>query len=84
MKLLGWRQFESVRVAAAMSGTVAAMGCTSAWGTRSVLTANTGLEAKGRDAVCFYSFFPSLATSVAKAFLFLMPLVPSLEPASCA
>ena len=71
-------------MAAAMSGKVVAMRCARAWGTESVLVANKGLEAKGRDDGGFIALFLSRATSVAEAFLFVLPLDHWPEPAACA
>ena len=69
-------QLDWVRVAAAMSGKVAAMRCERAWGARLYLAAKKPLEAKGRDNGVLISLSTSLATTLAEAsfvFRFLFP-----------
>ena len=66
MKPFGRRQLESERVAAAMSGKVAAMRCAKAWGAGLVLLAKKAIEAKGSDDGVFLSLSPSVAISVAE------------------
>jgi len=69
-------ELKLVRVAVAMSEKVAAMCCARALGTVLVLAAKKDLEAKRRADRCFIALSPSLATSVAEAFMFFMLLDP--------
>jgi len=81
---LGRRQLESVRVAAAMSGKVAAIHCAKACRAGSVLAAKKRLEANESEEVDFILLSPSLATSVAEVRFVLFFLLPGPEPAACA
>jgi len=73
-----------VRVAATVSGKLAAMRCERAWGTGSVLTAKRPLETKERDDKGLIALSLSLATSVAKVLFPFLLFVPEPEPAFCA
>ena len=84
MKPFRRRQWDSVRVAAALSWKEAAMSCASACGAGSDLRAKERLEANGRDDRVFISLSTVLATSVAKAFLFPFFAFPGPQPAACA
>jgi len=75
---------DSVRVAAAMCGEEAAMGCARAWEVGSDLGANKGLEGIGRDGVVFILLSRVLPTSVAKPFFFPFVLFRGPPPAACA
>ena len=78
------RQLDSVRVAAALSGKVAAMRCTRAWGARLDLVAKTRLDAKGRDDGVVISLSASLPTCVAQGPFDFHFFFPRPEPAGCA